>query len=84
MGEGRGEGERRDKTLVEYGPTAGCDASLSRIELGYGSKFTESRGQLFLARFGLALLLLCLRFRWSLAPCRAGSRRRLNPGRIEG
>lgn len=59
-GGGGGGGEQEEENShVEYGPTTGCDASLSRIELGYGSKFTESRGQ-FLLAFRPGFLLLCL------------------------
>lgn len=66
--EGRGEGgeggggeeqQEKENSTMEYGPTTGCDASLSRIELGYGSKFMESGGQFFLA-FCSDFLLLCL------------------------
>jgi len=60
--------------VVEYGPTTGCDASLSRIELGYGSKFTESRGQFLVARFVSLLFFfyVCVS---------VGGSRRVAPGR---
>lgn len=45
------EENKKKKTVVEYGPTTGCDASLSRIEPACGSKFTESGGQFL--RFAL-------------------------------
>jgi len=54
----------RRRKLMEYGPTTGCDVSLSRIELGYGSKFTESGGQFFLASYSATFLLYLVSVAW--------------------